>query len=42
MKPTELILKKFEQISSIPRGTKFEAGIRQWPERNLKRESVSG
>ena len=30
MKPTELILKKFEQISFIPRGTKFEAGIRQW------------
>jgi dipeptidase D len=30
MNPTELILKKFEQISSIPRGTKFEAGICQW------------
>jgi dipeptidase D len=30
MNPTELILEKFEQISSIPRGTKFEAGIRQW------------
>ena len=30
MNSTELILKKFEQISSIPRGTKFEAGIRQW------------
>jgi dipeptidase D len=30
MNPTELILKKFEQISSIPRGTKFEARIRQW------------
>jgi len=30
MNPTELILEKFEQISSIPRGTKFEAGIRNW------------
>jgi len=30
MNPTELILKNFEKISSIPRGTKFEAGIRQW------------
>jgi dipeptidase D len=30
MNPTELILKNFEKISSVPRGTKFEAGIRQW------------
>ena len=30
MNSTDLILKEFEQISSIPRGTKFEAGIRQW------------
>ena len=30
MTPTELILKNFEKISSVPRGTKFEAGIRQW------------
>ncbi|GAB4573505.1 MAG: aminoacyl-histidine dipeptidase [Anaerolineales bacterium] len=30
MKPTELILKNFEKVSSIPRGTKFEAGIRNW------------
>jgi hypothetical protein len=28
MNPTELILEKFEQVSSIPHGTKFEAGIR--------------
>ena len=30
MNPTDLILKKFQQVSSIPRGTKYEAGIRQW------------
>ena len=30
MNPTELILKNFEKVSSIPRGTKFEAGIRNW------------
>ena len=30
MNPTDLILKHFEQVSSIPRGTKNEAGIRQW------------
>jgi len=30
MNPTELILEKFEQISSIPRDTKHEAEIRQW------------
>jgi dipeptidase D len=30
MNPTEHILSNFEKISSIPRGTKFEAGIRQW------------
>jgi dipeptidase D len=30
MNPTELILSNFEKISSIPRGTKFEAGIRNW------------
>lgn len=30
MNPTDLILSCFEQISSIPRGTKNEAGIRVW------------
>jgi dipeptidase D len=30
MNPTDLILKNFEQISSIPRDTKNEAGIRVW------------
>ena len=30
MNPTELILKNFEKVSSVPRGTKFEAGIRNW------------
>ena len=30
MNPTELILPNFEKISSIPRGTKYEAGIRNW------------
>ncbi len=30
MNPTELILKNFEKVSSVPRGTKYEAGIRQW------------
>ena len=30
MNPTERILERFEQVSSIPRGTKSEAGIRQW------------
>lgn len=30
MNPTELILKNFEKVSSIPRGTKYEAGIRNW------------
>jgi dipeptidase D len=30
MNPTERILSNFEKISSIPRGTKFEAGIRNW------------
>jgi dipeptidase D len=30
MSPTDLILRNFEKISAIPRGTKFEAGIRQW------------
>lgn len=30
MNPTEHILSNFEKISSIPRGTKYEAGIRQW------------
>jgi len=30
MNSTDLILEKFEQVSSIPRGTKYEAGIRQW------------
>jgi dipeptidase D len=30
MNPTDLILKNFERISSIPRDTKNEAGIRAW------------
>ncbi|MCX6080548.1 MAG: aminoacyl-histidine dipeptidase [Chloroflexi bacterium] len=30
MNSTELILKRFEQVSAIPRGTKNEAGIRAW------------
>lgn len=30
MNPTDLILEKFEQVSSIPRDTKNEAAIRQW------------
>jgi dipeptidase D len=30
MQPVDLILSRFEQISSIPRGTKNEAGIRAW------------
>ena len=30
MNPTELILSNFEKVSSIPRGTKYEAGIRNW------------
>lgn len=30
MQTTDLILEKFAQVSSIPRGTKYEAGIRQW------------
>ncbi|MBI5963643.1 MAG: aminoacyl-histidine dipeptidase [Chloroflexi bacterium] len=30
MNPTDLILRKFEQVSSIPRGTRYEAQIRQW------------
>ncbi|MFN8433403.1 MAG: aminoacyl-histidine dipeptidase [Anaerolineales bacterium] len=30
MNPTGLILSNFEKVSSIPRGTKYEAGIRNW------------
>jgi dipeptidase D len=30
MNPTDLILKNFEKVSSIPRGSKNEAGIRNW------------
>ena len=30
MNPTEHILQNFQMVSSIPRGTKNEAGIRQW------------
>jgi dipeptidase D len=30
MNPTELILKNFEKVSSVPRGSKNEAEIRQW------------
>ena len=30
MNPTDLILSNFEKVSSIPRGTKYEAGIRNW------------
>lgn len=30
MNPTDLILSNFQKVSSIPRGTKFEAGIRNW------------
>lgn len=30
MNPTEHILQNFEKVSAIPRGTKYEAGIRQW------------
>ena len=30
MNPTELILKNFEKVSSVPRGSKNEAGIRNW------------
>ncbi len=30
MNPTDLILSNFQKISSIPRGTKYEAGIRNW------------
>jgi dipeptidase D len=30
MNPTEHILSNFEKISAIPRGTKFELGIRNW------------
>ncbi|MBV6396909.1 MAG: Cytosol non-specific dipeptidase [Anaerolineales bacterium] len=32
MQPTEHILHNFQLVSSIPRGTKYEAGIRQWLE----------
>ena len=30
MTPTDLILSNFQKISSVPRGTKYEAGIRNW------------
>jgi dipeptidase D len=30
MTPLELILARFEQLSAVPRGTKNEAGLRQW------------
>jgi dipeptidase D len=30
MTPLELILVRFEQLSAVPRGTKNEAGLRQW------------
>ena len=30
MSSTDQILARFEQISAIPRGTKNEAGIREW------------
>ena len=30
MNPTEHILQNFQMVSSIPRGTKNEAGVRQW------------
>ena len=30
MNPTDLILSNFEKVSSIPRGSKNEAGIRNW------------
>jgi dipeptidase D len=30
MNPTELILKNFEKVSSVPRGSKNEAAIRNW------------
>ncbi len=30
MNPTELILKNFEKVSSIPRGSKNEAAVRNW------------
>jgi dipeptidase D len=30
MNPTELILSRFEQVSSIPRGSKYEEKIRSW------------
>jgi dipeptidase D len=30
MNPTELILSNFQKVSSVPRGTKYEAGIRNW------------
>lgn len=30
MNPTDQILSNFQKISSIPRGTKYEAGIRNW------------
>ncbi len=30
MNPANLIISRFEEISAIPRGTKYEAGIRQW------------
>ncbi|MFN8412016.1 MAG: aminoacyl-histidine dipeptidase [Anaerolineales bacterium] len=30
MQPTDRILEKFNQVSSVPRGTKYEEKIRQW------------
>jgi dipeptidase D len=48
MNPTDLILSCFEQVSSIPRGTKYEEKIRSWlmewaDERGLKsRVDASG
>jgi dipeptidase D len=30
MKPIDVILQRFEQLSAVPRGTKNEAGIRLW------------
>lgn len=30
MEPLDRILERFEQLSGVPRGTRYEAGIRQW------------
>lgn len=41
MQPLDRILERFEQLSAVPRGTRYESGIRQWLQEWAERQGLA-